>query len=475
LILLSLSELIGRFHPVVVHLPIGILALAGLFLLLPARGLFAGLRSSITPILFIGLISAVFSCITGYVLSGSGDYPERLIGIHQWMGIGVTVITGVILLMRIKTSEEKWQWLFGAVLLLLLLLTGHQGGSLTHGEDYLAQPLNSILGRDEPVIIKRKPLPDVQEAMAYAEVVRPVLQAKCFGCHSASKQKGKLRMDQPSLLMKGGKNGEIIVPGKSAESEMIIRILLPKNDEHHMAPKDKPQATEQETALLTWWIDNGASFDKKVKELPQPDPIKPVLLALEHEEEEEKSLPNIPLEPVEPADEQAIQALRDAGAAVLPVAAGSHYLSASFFIASDSGDLITPLLLPLKRQLAWVKMGNTKISDASLEILGQCVNLTRLNLNHSRITDEGLAYLAPLTQLQSLSLVGTPVTASGIAALKELKSLRSLYLYQTNVQQGDWQELKRLFPDVMLDSGGYKLPFLATDTQQVKAPARQND
>lgn len=473
MILLSLSELIGRFHPVLVHLPIGILALAGLFLLLPARGPFIRLRSSITPILLIGFISAVFSCITGYVLSGSGDYPERLVGIHQWMGIGVTVVTGGILLTRIKPSGEKWQWPLGIVLLLLLLFTGHQGGSLTHGEDYLTQPLNSMLGRDTTVIIKRKPLPDVQEAMAYADVIQPVLQAKCFGCHSASKQKGKLRMDQPALLMKGGKNGEIIMPGKSAESEMIIRILLPKNDEHHMAPKDKPQATEQETALLKWWIDNGASFDKKVKELPQPEPIRPVLLALEHEEEEDKSIPNILLSPVEQADEQAIQALRDAGAVVLPVAAGSHYLSASFFTSTDSTDLIMPLLLPLKRQLAWIKLGNTKIGDASMEILGQCINLTRLNLSHTRITDKGLAYLAPLNQLQSLNLVGTSVTASGIAALKEWKNLQSLYLYHTNIQREDWAELKRLFPNVILDSGGYKLQFLATDTQQVKASARE--
>ncbi|MBL7735847.1 MAG: hypothetical protein JNL51_10325, partial [Chitinophagaceae bacterium] len=158
---------------------------------------------------------------------------------------------------------------------------------------------------------------------------------------------------------------------------------------------------------------------------------------------------------------------------VLPVAAGSHYLSASFFTSTDSTDLIMPLLLPLKRQLAWIKLGNTKIGDASMEILGQCINLTRLNLSHTRITDKGLSYLAPLNQLQSLNLVGTSVTASGIAALKEWKNLQSLYLYHTNIQREDWAELKRLFPNVILDSGGYKLQFLATDTQQVKASARE--
>ena len=48
-----------------------------------------------------------------------------------------------------------------------------------------------------------------------------------------------------------------------------------------MPPKQKPQLNEKEIALIHWWIDEGADFNKKVKELKQPEIIKPYLLALQ--------------------------------------------------------------------------------------------------------------------------------------------------------------------------------------------------
>jgi len=164
----------------------------------------------------------------------------------------------------------SWQGLLAVLLLLLVLVTGHLGGSLTHGSDYLTQPLEHLSG-DSEIVYKRKPIPNVQEAMIYTDIIEPVFKNKCYGCHGATRQKGKLRLDQPTSIMKGGKDGVIIVPGKSATSELIKRILLPREDEHHMAPKEKPQLTEQEIALLGWWVDNGADFTKKVKEFQQPD------------------------------------------------------------------------------------------------------------------------------------------------------------------------------------------------------------
>ena len=85
--------------------------------------------------------------------------------------------------------------------------------------------------------------------------------------------------------MKGGKNGEVILPGKAGESELMKRLLLERQEEHHMPPKEKPQLNDDEMALIHWWIATGASFDKKVKDADQPEKLKPVLLALQKEEE----------------------------------------------------------------------------------------------------------------------------------------------------------------------------------------------
>jgi hypothetical protein len=57
-------------------------------------------------------------------------------------------------------------------------------------------------------------------------------------------------MDDFGLLLKGGKNGKIIQPGDASSSEMMVRILLPGNDDKHMPPKGKKQLTENEIALF---------------------------------------------------------------------------------------------------------------------------------------------------------------------------------------------------------------------------------
>ena len=463
-------QLFGHLHPVLVHLPIGILLLACLFMWQSRKNKYENLQPVINTILFWGMISAFISCISGYMLSQSGEYDNNLVSWHQWMGISVAVISAFTYYSRRKPALIKWQWLLGTLLLFLLFITGHLGGSLTHGSDYLTQPLKNLLGEDTIAIVKRKPIPNIQEAIVYTDVIQPVLQSKCYLCHGPAKQKGKLRMDQPDLLMKGGKDGRVIIPGKPGESEMIKRISSAREDEHHMAPKEKPQLTEQEVSLLRWWIDNGADFTKKVKEFQQPKKIRPLLTALQAGNEEKKQPAGIPAAPVEKADEAAIQKLKNLGVVVIPVAQKSNYLEVNFVTATNVTDKDINLLLPLKKQLVWLKLGNTGIGDTALSVIGQCTILTHLQLDHTNITDRGLGHLQSLSHLQSLNLAGTKVTAEGIKILKTLKELEFLYLYQTNVSRKDWEELKKTFPKVAIDSGGYVVPALDTDTMIVKPP-----
>src|SRR5688572_22027081 len=91
--LLTVSDFIGRFHPVFVHLPIGILLLACLFQWLMIKERFAVLQPAIPVALFWGMISAIASCISGYLLSTTGDYDMQLVSRHQWLGISVAVVS----------------------------------------------------------------------------------------------------------------------------------------------------------------------------------------------------------------------------------------------------------------------------------------------------------------------------------------------------------------------------------------------
>ena len=462
-------ELIGRFHPVLVHLPIGILLLACLFQWLSVKKNFAALQPAIGVALFIGMLSAIGSCISGYLLSGTGDYDEQLVNRHQWMGIGVAALSFIFFILHYKKASFKIQWWLASILFILIIITGHLGGSLTHGADYLTQPFaksnDSASGKSI-----RKPIPDVQEATVYADIVQPLLQEKCYGCHGASKQKGKLRMDLPELLMKGGKDGVVIEPGKATASELIKRIVLAREEEHHMPPKEKPQLTEREIALLHWWVEAGASFNKKTKDLEQPDKIKPMLVALQNETVERKPNTDIPATPVDKADEAAINKLKDMGIVIMPVALNNNYLLANFVTAGGVTDKDMELLLPIKKQLVWLKLSNTKISDAALNIIAQCSNITKMQLDHTGVTDKGMTTLKALQHLQSLNLASTAITAKGLMELKELKQLQSIFLYQAKIEKSEWKNLERSFPKTHLDSGGYRVPLLETDTMLVKPP-----
>lgn len=279
-------------------------------------------------------------------------------------------------------------------------------------------------------------------------------------------------MDEPALLLKGGKDGVVLIPGKPGDSELIHRIMLPVQDEDHMPPKQKRQLKDNEIALLQWWVEQGASFSGKVKELPQSEKVKPFLLSFQTGIKIEEELPDIPSEETGKPDEKAIARLKEAGVVVMPVSANNNYVFANFVTASNINDSILSALQKVKNQLVWLKLGNTSINDTSLSVIGECDHLTRLSLDRTKITDIGLRHLRSLKNLQYLNLVGTAVTTEGVATLKDLKNLRVIFLYQTNVSKKDWMNLKKLFPKTTLDSGGYVVPLLPTDTSILTSPRK---
>ncbi|WP_018614998.1 c-type cytochrome domain-containing protein [Segetibacter koreensis] len=460
-------ELIGHFHPLLVHLPLGILMVALLLQWLAGKEKYASVKEAVPVVLLWGSITALLSCITGYFLSISDDYDKSLVNWHMWMAIAVVLTSAILYAKEKNPAFEVPKRLLSLGLLGLLLVTGHLGGSLTHGSDYLTKPFLRILGDDTTANTAIKPLPNVQEALAYNDVVKPILQTKCYSCHNSNKQKGRLRMDDIKLLMKGGKNGKIIDLNNADSSEMIKRMLLPVDDEHHMPPKEKPQPTENQVALLHWWISNQADFTKKVKELNQTVKIKPILLALESPVIIKKESTDIPVAAVEKADNKVIEQLTQKGFLVLPVTQNSNYLMASFEEDTVVSKEDMQLLQKLKKQLIWLKI-NTTIQKEALLQLPQLTNIIKLNLSKTNITDKEAAALQSLDSLHYLNMVGTKVTAEGIMPLKKLKSLHSLFLYETNISRDDFKKLKLSFVKTQIDSGNYFVPTLVTDTTIVK-------
>lgn len=457
-------DVAGRLHPALVHLPIGILVLACCFELLSGAKKFATLKPAIPSMMLWGMLAALLSVLSGLALSSNGEYEDELVETHEWAGIAVAAVAMLLFLFYKKNAGGRVIKATTLMLLLLITITGHLGGSITHGEGYITAPLT---GDDK--VVEIKPIPDIQEAMLYTDVVQPLFQSRCYNCHDARKQKGKLRLDEQERILKGGESGNTVVPGRPDESELIERLLLPLDHDDHMPPKGKPQLTREQIDVLHWWVSTGPDFTKKVKELKQPETIKPVLLALQSGSgTSTKEVPDIPETPVAAADTAIIMNLTRAGVMVLPVARESNYLSANFVSANGNADSLLTQLLLLKNQLISLKMDGMTLQDSSVAKISRLTALRKLQLSNTNVTDQNIQHLSSLKALRSLNLVGTQITARGLIHLKELKELKNVYLYRTSVAAAEREELKKMFPEVNIDFGNYSLPMLKSDTAIIR-------
>ncbi|CAG5011670.1 hypothetical protein DYBT9275_04997 [Dyadobacter sp. CECT 9275] len=459
---------IGRFHPVLVHLPIGFLLIAALLEIGRRTGRIGVSESAMSFILFWSAVGATLACVAGYLLSLGGGYEAELLDDHMWQGIGVAAFAWIAWLVKSDAFGDKIP--FGPAFYLpafclatiLTFTAGHEGGSLTHGEEYLTQytpePFRSIAGMPplQEKAIEAKPITNVQEAVVYKDIVQPILETRCTQCHNASKKKGDLRMDELALLLKGGKGGPAFVSGKSAESDMIRRCLLPEGDDDHMPPKGKPQLSTQQIALLSWWIDQGAPADKKVSELTVSEQMKPVLASLGSGlagSVSQMQVSAIEGLKVAKADPKAIENLEKAGLIVHPLANDQNLIEVSAVNAADFGDEQLGLLIPLADQIAWLKLGRTKISDNGLKELSKLKNLNKLHLEHTAVTDAGLVHLKDLSKLEYINLVDTKVTDSGLKSVMQVKNLKSVYVWRSAVTDSGVVQIARSYPKIQIVNG----------------------
>jgi hypothetical protein len=240
-----------------------------------------------------------------------------------------------------------------------------------------------------------------------------------------------------------------------------------------MPPKQKPQLNTDENTLIAWWIKAGASFDKKVKDLPQSDAVKIALARLQNAAKNADDTP--PTDPyagiqAKAADPSAIKALNEHHVLVLPIGQNSNLLSANFVNAGKITPELLQLLEPIREQLVWVRLSDAKLNDDALKTIGQLPNLTKLYLDHTALSDNGLKHLSDLKHLQFLNVAGCKISVKGLLQLKALPKLQQVFLFECPIEPAEWAGLKQAFPHAVLDSGGYHLEKLVTDTAMLKGP-----
>jgi mono/diheme cytochrome c family protein len=318
-----------------------------------------------------------------------------------------------------------------------------------------AAPAPAAGGKLDPAIAAK--------AVIYKDVVAAIMSARCISCHGTEKKKGKLQLHDYAAILKGGGDGATTVIAKNTkDSLMLVRANLPKDDDDHMPPSDEPQLTKEEIAVLTWWIENGASETATVASVKAPADVESALAVLLA-----KGLPKA-VAPAKPAKPKAAP-LTDAekklvaeisakmqalNASLMPLAQDTEQLRLGVINAADKfSDKELALLAPIATQILWVDLSRSQVTDAGVETLAKMTNLERLHLENTKVTDAGIAKLGALPNLEYLNLYGTKVTDGGIAKLAAAKDLKKLFVWETGVTQAGAKALEGKVPGLKVNVG----------------------
>ncbi len=438
--LLQLSELLGKFHPLVVHLPIGFIVLTLLLKSSDALRPNPNIKALLPLLLQLSFAAVLLATLTGYIMPKGNDFDQRLLDRHFWSGIALSLVSLGMLLPPLKKWRSYGYWLLG----ILVALAGHLGGTLTHGENYFQL---SAAGQGAPL---------VQDGTLYQDHIYPIFHTKCIACHNNAKSKGGLKMHEFPLLMQGGESGTVITAAHPEKSDLYQRLLLPTAHEDHMPPKGKVQPSEQEISLIKWWIERGADRNLRPADIPDNDPIHKLLQALAVV----PTAPKAALPKRAPLSLEVINNLATRGARLVPIDQALHYYK---LIYSTTDTLATDELAAIKTQVLEFQMDNDTLSAQLCSLLSTFPNLQKLRLYRCHFAKGGLLHLDNMQQLAVLNLSGSTGTVENIATKQLPPSLQNIYLFDSDFIPL-FQSLAPHHPRIQIDTGGYQVPTLASDT-----------
>tara|TARA_R110000868_G_scaffold379928_1_gene645897 strand:- start:9698 stop:11755 length:2058 start_codon:yes stop_codon:yes gene_type:complete len=431
---------IGRLHPLLVHLPIGILVLAFLMELYFRKKASGTEHRLITFTLAIAALTTILSVVSGWLLGENGGYDETLLFRHRWMAVGLAV--GATALYFIKKYPRSWSKVIYLPLFIavmgLLSLTGHFGGSMTHGEDYL-------FNNDET---KKPVITDVDKALVFNDIVRPILDDKCVSCHNPNKIKGGLIMNNKEQLLVGGDSGSIFLAEEGELPSLIHHIKLPLEDEDHMPPKGKVQLTNHEIDLLEWWVGHENCFDCVAGTLDKTEKIDAILNSLE----EDTSTRAVIAREVDMVPEDWLASININGPVITKLSAKNPLLIVNLSGIKDLGKNNLRALKKHAENIVELNLSNSNFSDTISSYLSSFKNLTKLQLQNTAITDKAMETLSDLKHLESLNIYGTEITDKGLEKLTALSGLKTLYPWNSKITKEALDLYSSKFPAVTVVS-----------------------
>ncbi|MDG1344364.1 MAG: DUF1592 domain-containing protein [Flavobacteriaceae bacterium] len=238
---------IGRFHPIILHLPIGGLIALFVMEIINSYRPQLNLDSACSILLWFSVVTVIPSAVLGFILASSGNYDDELLNLHKWLG-WLTALVCVWLLYFNSKSKKIYKVLLYANVI-FLLVAGHFGGQLTHGKDYLTKympvSMKKVLNIDDErnyLVVNRKIDSFSTDATYYTNQIKPIIENYCYKCHGQEKQKGDMRFDNIDWDMVNGFDAE-------KWNMMLSQVNLGE-----MPPDDEPQLSNDDRRILVDWI-----------------------------------------------------------------------------------------------------------------------------------------------------------------------------------------------------------------------------
>lgn len=444
---------VGRFHPLIVHLPIGFLLLAAFLEWWPGdKG-----RPAIKTAWVLGAVSAIAAAVCGWLLAAESGGGDTLFW-HRWLGISVAVLATLGIYVSGKGGNLAKG--YGILVAGLLGLAGHQGGNLTHGEEYLFQHAPPLVQRLAGHAADTSGITDwsrvnTDSINLYTNFLAPAINETCVKCHNDQKQNGGLRMDEPHFIFAGGDGGSMISAGSPLSSRWLKRVTLPRQNVKAMPPQGEPWNYAQ-IELLKYWIAEGADTLYVLNPKKTPDDIKALLQRDYGLDLRTRMFVETVTAPALSTDK--IEALEGLNWSLSTLQPGGGALEAK----PKPGKTINPEALAklaevAANQIAYLSLDRLPFNDADLVPLSKFNNLNRLRLNGTNVSSKTIEQLKSLQYLESLNLYGTEVNDDIFAQLEKYPRLKRLYLWQTKVSEEAVAAFESKKPGVSVDTG-YEAP-----------------
>ena len=464
---------VARFHVLIVHFPIGVIFLAAMMEFLSHFTAFSYLRAAVPFTLWLSFLGAIMATVAGYLLMSVEGFAGRALDLHLYFGLAVVVFTLLTLVFYLKGKRFIADLALGASVF-ATMASGHFGGAMVHEPDYLTEYAPAVL---KPALLiglaapEPEPAPvlpaegaetpaevPIGERVVYTDFIVPILDKTCNECHNENKIKGKLRMDSLELLLAGAEGSDFptVVPGNVEESELIVRVTLPEDDEEFMPTKGEP-LEPAEIKLLSLWIKAGASADTTIAQLGEDPTIAATALEVaaihagSRKEVAETALATYEsvwntLTPEEQTARmtEVNEAAERFHFSLMPISAEDDRLRVNVInAAKEFGDEQIKLLEPVAERVVWLDLARSQITDEGMKSVRLMRDLERLHLENTAITDAGIAELAALGKLEYLNLYGTKVSDGIFETFAKIPSLKKVYLWQTAVDAGAAKAFER--------------------------------